>query len=309
MKKFFLITVAFLVTLLLAFTIHSCYLGNALHQKDLVEKQQLALNPGSLKYLKEHDDEGPFRFIVLGDIQSGFKNLTKLLHPAVSAPPHFILQTGDLVSHADSGHYNLVLHELEKADLRVPLLVVPGNHDVEGGEYLFHTYFGSRQYHFFWHQSLFIIMDNSLGPPYTSQIKWLKKVLREHHHKAKHTFLLMHREPMIWKKKNLFPAFNNYLQFFLLLRKYQIDYIFSGHLHEYRRTERKGTVFISNGEESRIGGFLQSKPNYLTLVEVGENGIQDFKIPVYQSVMSRIYSWYIDTSVAHFYPWFKRIFF
>jgi 3',5'-cyclic AMP phosphodiesterase CpdA len=203
MKKIFLSTFVFLFTLLLAFVIHSCYLGNALHQKALAENQQLALNLRSLKYLQEHDEEGPFRFIVLGDIQSGFKNLTKLLHPDVGAPPQFILQTGDLVSHADAGHYKIVLDELEKADLQVPLLVVPGNHDVEGGEYLFHTYFGSRQYYFFWHQSLFIIMDNSLGPPYTSQIKWLKKVLREHHHKAKHTFLLMHREPMIWKKKNL----------------------------------------------------------------------------------------------------------
>ncbi|MBW1854532.1 MAG: metallophosphoesterase [Deltaproteobacteria bacterium] len=309
MKKIFLITFAFLLTLLLAFAAHSWYLGNVLHKKALAENQQLALNLASLKHLKEHDGEGPFRFIVLGDIQAGFNNLTKLVHPAVGAPPHFIIQTGDLVSHADDGHYSLVLHELEKADLRVPFLVVPGNHDVEGGEYLFHTYFGPRQYHFFWHQCLFIIMDNSLGSPYTRQVQWLKEVFRKHHHKAKHTFLLMHREPMIWKKRYFYPAFNNYLSFFLLLREFRIDYIFSGHLHDYRRAELKGTVFISNGKEGRIGGFLQSKPNFLTLVEVGENGIQDFKIPVYQSVMGRIYGWYIDTSVAHFYPWFKRIFF
>jgi hypothetical protein len=81
MKKFFLITFAFLFTLLLAFIIHSCYLGNALHQKALAKNQQLALNPRSLKYLKEHDKEGPFRFVVLGDIQSGFKILPNCCIP------------------------------------------------------------------------------------------------------------------------------------------------------------------------------------------------------------------------------------
>jgi hypothetical protein len=42
---------------------------------------------------------------VLGDIQSGFKNLTKLLHPDVGAPPQFILQTGDLNSFAYCRHH------------------------------------------------------------------------------------------------------------------------------------------------------------------------------------------------------------
>ena len=72
------------------------------------------------------------------------------------------------------------------------------------------------------------------------------------------------------------------------------------------RLELNGTVFISNGLTGKRGSFIHNAPSYITLLEVNANGIQDTRIPVYQSVVNRFSGWYLDTSVAHFYPWLKR---
>ncbi len=297
-----------ILILLLSFIIYSWYLGRSVYQASLTKGQWQAINDHNLSLLKEKDGEGPFKFIVLGDIQSGYKNLKKLLNPNVGGNLSFIIQTGDLVSHANEGHYALLLHELKNANLNLPFLVVPGNHDVKDGEFLFHTYFGQREYYFFWHKCLFIVMDNALGSPYSKQFQWLKKVLSENHHQAQYTFILMHREPIEWEKGEPHPSLKNYSPFFQLLQNFKVDYVFSGHHHDYQRMEWSGTTFISNGEHKKKKGLMRINIPSITLVEVDGDTIRDFRIPISQTTLNRVYGRYLDFSVAHFYCWLKKAF-
>ncbi len=308
MKMMMLILLILLLIFLLSFAAFSFYLGHSAFQKVIVAGQKEALNDLTILQMKAKDGAGPFRFVVLGDIQSGFNNLKKLLNPTIGAPPSFFIQTGDMVSHADEGHYALLLHELHNAYLDLPLLVAPGNHDVKDGEFLFHSYFGPREYYFFWHKCLFIVMDNALGFPYSKQFQWLKKVLSENHHQAQYTFIFMHREPIEWEKGEPHPSLKNYAPFFQLLQNFKIDYVFSGHHHDYQRLECSGTVFISNGEHNKTKGFMKINTPSITLVEVTAEGIGDFQIPISQSILNRVYGCYLDFSVAHFYCWLRKAF-
>jgi len=296
-----------ILILFLFFSIHSYYLGRFVYHIDSPGNLTVAINDKNLKKFKDRNETSAFKFLVLGDIQSSFKNLNKLAYSNAGENISFIIQTGDLFSHADEGHYSLVIHELNKYNSNLPILVVPGNHDIKEGEFLFHNYFGSRQYYFFCYKCLFIIIDNSLGPPYTTQFQWLKKTLSDNYPKAKHTFIFMHRESIEWERGKPHPALDDYAPFFRLLHTFQVDYVFSGHLHNYQRLEKSGTIFISNGLTSKMNGFMKISPNYITLVKVSADGIQDSKIPVNQSLINRFYGWYLDTSVAHFYPWLTRV--
>jgi len=306
MQMIILLIFLIIFILWLLFTIHSFYLGYFVYKIGSPGKPKTKNNERILRRLQGRDENTPFKFIVLGDVQSSFRNLHELACLNGEKNISFVIQTGDLVSHADEGHYSLLLHELDKYSA-LSFLVVPGNHDIKGGKFLYENYLGLKQYYFFFHRCLFIVMDNSLGPPYSTQFQWLKETLNENFYKAKHTFVFMHREPIEWERGEPHPALDDYNPFFQLLQNFQVDYVFSGHLHDYQRIERLRTVFISNGLVSKMDGFMKINPSYITLVEVNADRIQDTRIPVYQGFTNRLYGCYLDASVAHFYPWLKKL--
>jgi len=306
MQMIILLIFLIILILWLLFTIHSFYLGCFVYKIGSPGKSKTNNNERNLRRLQGKDENTPFKFIVLGDVQSRFKNLHELACLNGEKSISFVIQTGDLVSHADEGHYSLLLHELDKYSA-LSFLVVPGNHDIKGGKFLYDNYFGLKQYYFFFHRCLFIGMDNSFVPPYKVQFQWLKETLNENYLKAKHTFIFMHREPIEWERGEPHPVLDDYTPFFQLLKNFQVDYVFSGHLHDYQRLELNGTVFISNGLTNKRSGFIKINPSYITLIEVNADRVQDTRIPVYQSLTTRFSGWYLDTSVAHFYPWLKKL--
>ena len=77
--------------------------------------------------------EGPFKFGVLGDTQKGQASLARVLEVLKKEDVDFIIHTGDLVSKNDEGHYRLAALTFHRAELWMPCLVVPGNHDIKGG--------------------------------------------------------------------------------------------------------------------------------------------------------------------------------
>src|SRR3989442_1339657 len=77
--------------------------------------------------------QGKYRVGVLGDAQKGLANLANIVRAVKAEGVDFMIQTGDLASTNDEGHYRLAALMLERADPRVRLWVVPGNHDIKGG--------------------------------------------------------------------------------------------------------------------------------------------------------------------------------
>jgi len=258
-------------------------------------------NRENLSRVRHEPAKTSFSFVVLGDIQCGFRTLSRHIFPSCEGRYSFAVQTGDFISHANEGHYALALYEIKQCRLGIPLFVVPGNHDIGGKDPgLFERHFGEKQFHFLWSGCLFIFLDNSTVAPYTMQFQWLERTLQENHGRVRHTFVFMHRSPLIdrggERKKG-----DNYAPFFRIAKRFHIDYVFSGHVHGFYLIDLDGTRYVANGAESLMEG-IQVMPSYLTSVAVTPEGISDQKITIQASLPERVYARLLDGLVAHIYP-------
>jgi hypothetical protein len=111
----------------------------------------------------------------------------------------------------------------------------------------------------------------------------------------------MHRGPVECGEKKPHPPKTDFTSFFDIQKRFHIDYVFSGHVHDYCRNEVDGTTFIANGAKSTLESFTVM-PNYLTLVEVTPERISDRKITIQASFFEHIYGRVLDNMVAHIYP-------
>jgi len=243
----------------------------------------------------------PFRFAILGDIQIGTAQLPRVIQALEKeGPVSFIVMTGDAVAHADAGHYAVLLRQLAHCGLRVPMLVIPGNHDVRGDrEGLFERYFGEKQFWFEYGNSLFIGLDNSLGPLTQDQYAWLETVLKEQDAQDRPSFVFLHAEPIYWEghgKVSLEPL---YARLFQLFGEYNVDYSFSGNWHGYYREERDGTVFVINGRGGDFDHDERLAPCYLTVVEVQGQKITDRCIELQPQLSVVCKSLVDDWLIAH----------
>ncbi len=288
----------------LLFFAASYYLGGHVYGSEDLTAIPFINNSDNIQWLQEQSSAESFSFLVLGDIQAGYRNLSRLLK-TTSEPCAFAVQTGDLVSHADQGHYRLALYELKKSDLQMPLFVVPGNHDVKGNPGLFDIYFKLKQFYFVWSGCLFIFLDNSLGAPYDILFQFLEETLKEHQEKVRWTFIFIHRPPIDWEHGEPRPELKNYSRFFEIQKTYKIDYVFSGHLHDYRVHELDGTRYISNGLESDQKGRTGNE-TYYTVVKVSAEKVLTEKISLHASSLESVTGIALDCSVAHVYPILER---
>jgi hypothetical protein len=78
--------------------------------------------------------EGPGTIAFLGDVQRGIRDVAGPLVAALAREKAVLLvSSGDLASHGEAPYYGIVARALDEAGLSVPMLVVPGNHDLEPG--------------------------------------------------------------------------------------------------------------------------------------------------------------------------------
>jgi predicted phosphodiesterase len=259
-------------------------------------------NRNNASWIEHQPPRESFSFLVVGDIQGGFRTLSQHIFKKSDGIYSFAIQTGDLMSHADEGHYAQTLYELKKSDLNIPFFVVPGNHDVMGrNPGLFEKCFTWKQFYFLWSDCLFIMLDNSSTPPYGLQFQWLEKILEENQGKARKTFLFMHRGPFEFGEKKPRQIREEFAPYFNIQKRFHIDYVFSGHAHGYYRCEANGTTYIANGAASVMEGFTVM-PSYLTRVEVKPDKISDRMITIQVSFLERIYGRMLDNMAAHTYP-------
>jgi predicted phosphodiesterase len=276
------------------------YLGRYVYAPQELASIPFINNSDNIQWLQEQPPAESYSFLVMGDIQAGYRNISSLLKTP-SENCAFAVQTGDLVSHADQGHYALTLCELKNADLQMPLFVVPGNHDVKGNSGLFDSYFRLKQFYFVWSDCLFIFLDNSLGAPYDKLFHYLEDTLKDHRGKVRRTFVFLHRPPIDWEHGEPRPESKNYSRFFAIQKAYKIDCVFSGHLHDYRELDLDGTHYISNGLESDQKGRT-SNESYYTVVTVSPEKVITKKVRLNASSREALKGIALDCLVAHLYP-------
>jgi predicted phosphodiesterase len=242
-----------------------------------------------------------FRFAVFADVQAGAAQLPRLMNALrAEAPVAFVIQTGDAVSHADPGHYNLFLNELARSRLSLPMFVVPGNHDVyRDHEQLFERYFGTRQLSFQYGNALFILVDNALEPPDDEQYRWVENVLQNCAQDVKRVFFFMHHQPIHWNGDGKKPVEHLYEQLFQLLNTYDVDYVFAGNWHGYHREERNGTVFVVNGRGGDFDHDERLVSCYFTVVEIDGDSVEDRCIELPPRAGPLVQSLLKDWFIAH----------
>jgi hypothetical protein len=221
---------------------------------------ELTLSPAP----KRDFDEA--RIIVLGDTQKGIAAFGELIRQAKVTELDLVVHTGDLVSRADEGHYELAGLYVRRSLEYSKMVVTPGNHDIKGDEGLFQSHIGARQFAFHWGPVDIVIVDNATGPPDVAAVEMMLV------QSTVPVLLFMHVPPIeapaaTYKPK---PAYESFLK---MIRKYPVVYVFTGHAHGYSRVEHDGVIFISNG----VGGDSESwqfdQKAHLTIVEATRKGI------------------------------------
>src|SRR5688572_18353117 len=203
------------------------------------------------------------RIAVFGDTQKGIAGFAELARRAKDEGVDLAIHTGDLVSRADRGHYDLASLWVRRADWYIPFVVVPGNHDIKGGDGLFEQRIGARQFAFRWGPVDIVIVDNAVGPPDEAAVDALLGAARGP------ILVFMHVPPI--EGSNPKPAYASFLK---LIRKYPVVYVFSGHVHGYARVERDGIVFISNGVGGDSDSWQFDQKAYVTIVEASASSIK-----------------------------------
>jgi len=229
----------------------------------------LGNHPGNVGY--HGAAGGDFTFAVLGDTQKGVTGTRRMLARLRGEKPILYIHTGDLVSHNDAGHYRLARWLMLRAGLEAPCFVVPGNHDVKGNPHLFEKNIGPREIAFARGRVRFVTVDNSEGQPPDRAA--LEKRLRAAGESP--IVLFMHVPPWDTKSDALAPRGPGYDDTLALIRKYRVRYVFSGHVHVYKRLEDGGTVYIANGVGGDSDRWQYDQRVCATLLEVKGTQIAD----------------------------------
>ena len=186
--------------------------------------------------------DSPFSFAAYGDNKAGPFNYRRVVKLISSKDPNFVFHNGDFVQRGNVYRQweKLFFNPAREMINHIPLFGAIGNHEDNSPNY--YNYFSfpgnERWYSFDFGNSHFIILDTeeSLIQEGSDEIKWLINDLENR--TATWTFVGSHHPP--------FTAGGNYYRKSRLVRKnvlypifekYGVDVVFSGHDHNYERSE------------------------------------------------------------------------
>jgi 3',5'-cyclic-AMP phosphodiesterase len=223
-----------------------------------------------------------FRFAILGDrtgeVQAGvYEQVWKEL---AAGNPAFVVGVGDTIQGSDDTSAEAEWREAERIFnlyRRFPLYLAPGNHDIWSAESerLFQRHAGHPlQYSFDYAQAHFTILDNSRSdelPP--GELAFLESDLKAHATQPV-KMIVMHRPSWIVNVAVRNPNFPLHQ----LARRYGVQYVIAGHIHQMLHLELEGVTYVSMASS---GGHLRASGRYEdgwffghALVEVNAQSIE-----------------------------------
>lgn len=202
----------------------------------------------------------PFRFAVLGDNRGNPEVYKTLLEKISSLAPNLMMNTGDLITNA--GHLYQWDEFIElSSGYDFPILPVVGNHDVDNprSEKMYRDIFtlpGEEVYYSFaYGNSQFIALDSEIPGEESkitgAQLEWLKKTLQNS--SPTHRFIFLHKPlyPDSFIGSHFGGCLDRYPEerdsLLALLKMYEVDIIFVGHEHLFRKSAHDGIIQIITG--------------------------------------------------------------
>jgi|HubBroStandDraft_4_1064222.scaffolds.fasta_scaffold67036_2 Icc protein len=202
-----------------------------------------------------------FHFVILGDrtgeAQPGIYE--QVWKNAAAENPAFVLSVGDTIQGLNDATADAEWREAQRIFKKgVPLYLTPGNHDIwsDLSERLFRKYSGHPpHYSFDYEQAHFTILDNSREEQFSaSELAFLDSDLRAHE-KQPIKFVISHRPS--WIVDVLLKNPHNPVH--QLAKKYGVQYVISGHVHQMIHSDFEGITYLSMPS---AGGHLRASMKY-----------------------------------------------
>jgi len=226
-----------------------------------------------------------FDFVILGDrtgeaVPGVYE---QAWHEAAAGNPAFVVSVGDTIQGLNDATAEAEWREAQRIFRpyqRFPLYLAAGNHDIwsDASEKLFHKYSGHEpHYSFDYGDAHFTILDNSRSDDLSAEeMEFLEADLKASVAQSV-KFIVSHRPS--W----LIPAalLNRSFPLHLLAKKYGVQYVIAGHVHQMLHVDLDGVTYLSMPS---AGGHLRASMKYedgwffaQTLVEVRGSAV-DFQI-------------------------------
>jgi hypothetical protein len=206
---------------------------------------------------------GVFHFAILGDrtgeAEPGIYE--SVWREVAAEDPAFVVSVGDTIQGLQDASADSEWRQVEQILAlyrRYPLYLAPGNHDIwsESSEGAFRKYAGhAPHYSFDYGPAHFTILDNSRSEQFSAgELAFLAKDLEAH--KAQPVkFVVSHRPS--WLIDVVLQRSN--FAFHQLAKKYGVQYVIAGHVHETLHSDFDGISYFSVGSS---GGHLRDSKKY-----------------------------------------------
>ncbi|MDD4777269.1 MAG: metallophosphoesterase [Fermentimonas sp.] len=212
---------------------------------------------------------------------------TKAIKQVNELKPDFVVITGDFVNNSKDinqiEEFKRITKELDKD---IPLYLSPGNHDLgqnptnQDFEFYFSHYGKDNdKFAFEYNDSYFIGLNSVIIKSETNkkkekkQFRWLKRKLRKA--KSSDAIIVFTHYPFFINDFDEKESYSNQskksrLKYFNLFKKYGVDGIFAGHLHNNAEASLNGIKMITTNAAGRPLG--KAEPGY-RLIEVNNGTI------------------------------------
>lgn len=197
-------------------------------------------NESNLKKVLDKNDASKkaYCFAYASDCRNNMEVLEKLVEKVNRDPDiEWLIFGGDTVYNCNLKEYHNFMNVTDQ--LKVPILTLPGNHEMRGmGQMIYRYYYGRVFYSFIYNQDQFILMDNSSESHFgIIQKLWVKYILRKYA-SDNNRFVFFH-VPLYDQRtimngdgmadENMREARNMEH----ILSEYSIQQVFSSHLHGF----------------------------------------------------------------------------
>ena len=197
-----------------------------------------------------------YRFVFMSDCRSGDRMYKKIVAALVKREPDFVVYGGDILP-TFCNEKQWANFERLSSPIKVPFYLAPGNHDIEDerSDRFWASHMNlpgnERYYSFTVGDDLFVVLNSA---DYRNdrkitgaQFAWLARTLDPDRYE--HQFVFVHHPMFMWKgafheKESLERHPKERDRLHRLLAEKEVDIVFHGHEHGYRRMDRDGVRYV-----------------------------------------------------------------
>jgi 3',5'-cyclic AMP phosphodiesterase CpdA len=191
-------------------------------------------------------EDDTINFYVFGDSQGYQGGVEQIVAAANLYRPDFLFHCGDLTPFGQENQYQAVKAVLDQSV--VPVYATIGNHDIkDGGGKLYEEYFGTSRYSFDIGSAHFTVFNTSSGDISSQEFSWLEQDLSQT--EAEFRFVFTHVPPFDPRAGEDHSLINSTAstQLMSLFEEYEVNAVFTGHIHMYNETTINGVRYVITG--------------------------------------------------------------